>query len=460
MTVTDRADEPTQATGRGRWRRGLTERLGIGDLGATGGRLYPLAVLLGFNAVDELDITAFALLTPEIQDTFGISDAALGLIVLFIVVVNLTLGIGVGYIADRANRVRMTQFGAVIWGSFAVVTGLAPGIAVLVVARIGAGLGKAVNAPTHRSLLADYYHPRDRAAIYSLYELANPLGKLLAPLVVGIVGLIGFGWRPPFLLLAIPTAIVLLASVRLVNPVRGSQEREEAGASKELAAVEEAPPSFTEAIRMFRDIPTIRRTWFAIPFLVGGVASIVFLGPQFYDDVFGVTISGRAGISFGGELLALAGLLVGVPIATRGLRKSPRNLLRLVFVVGLVASAGLVLVATGPTLGASILGSMVVSFSTAIVLPALSTLQSLILPPRARSMGFSIGGLFALPGLFFIPISLGVGGAYGLRWAIGVMIPVFLLGAMILASAARTIESDISAVKAQALAGNPSVACD
>ena len=35
------------------------------------GPAYPLFILFGLNAVDELDRTAFAILTPEIRDEFG-----------------------------------------------------------------------------------------------------------------------------------------------------------------------------------------------------------------------------------------------------------------------------------------------------------------------------------------------------------------------------------------------------
>lgn len=449
---------PTVATPRtpSSWRDRLAVRMGVDGLRGTKGGLYPLLVLLGFNAVDELDITAFALLTPEIQETFDISDSALGLIVVFVVLVNLILGIGIGYIADRVDRVRMARFGAAVWATFAVLTGLAPAIGILVVTRIGAGIGKAVNAPTHKSLLADYYQPSDRAAVYSGYELANPLGKLLAPVLVGAIGLIGFGWRPPFVVIAIPTILVLIASRRLVNPVRGRHERKEAGVADGAVDVEESPASFREAMGIIRGIPTIRRAWLSMPFLVGGVGSAVFLAPQFYEDVFGLSISGRAAISFAGEAAGLVGLVVGIPIATRGLRESPRNLFRLVFLVGLVASGGFALVASAPVLVVAVVGSVVVSFSTAIVLPALSTLQSLILPPRVRSMGFSIGALYALPGLFFVPVALGIGDVHGLRWGIGTMIPVFLAGAAILASGARTIEADIAAVEEQVRAAEAS----
>jgi hypothetical protein len=40
---------------------------------------------------------------------------------------------------------------------FSIMTGLAPTLLALGIARAGSGLGRAVNEPVHNSLLADYY---------------------------------------------------------------------------------------------------------------------------------------------------------------------------------------------------------------------------------------------------------------------------------------------------------------
>ena len=59
-------------------------------------------------------------------------------------------------------------------------------------------------------------------------------------------------------------------------------------------------------------------------------------------------------------------------------------------------AAGLAL---SPTLWMAISFAALISFSVAIVGPGLLAALSLAIPPRARSMGFSMGSLWALPGL-------------------------------------------------------------
>ena len=53
------------------------------------GPAYPLFILFGLNAVDELDRTAFAILTPEIRDEFGLGFQ--GLLTLVAVVLAFSL---------------------------------------------------------------------------------------------------------------------------------------------------------------------------------------------------------------------------------------------------------------------------------------------------------------------------------------------------------------------------------
>ena len=91
-----------------------------------GGPIYPLLILFGLNAVDELDRTAFGVLLPEIREEFGL---------------NLT-----GVLAHRRargcrcarpsgpdrpssptelNRITPGVVGAAVWAVFSVATGLA-----------------------------------------------------------------------------------------------------------------------------------------------------------------------------------------------------------------------------------------------------------------------------------------------------------------------------------------------
>ena len=77
------------------------------------GPVYPLIILFGLNAVDELDRTAFAILTPEIRDEFGLGFQGLLTLVAVVIAVSLALQVPIAGLADRMNRVHLAIIGAV-----------------------------------------------------------------------------------------------------------------------------------------------------------------------------------------------------------------------------------------------------------------------------------------------------------------------------------------------------------
>ena len=90
-----------------------------------GGPVYPLLILFGLNAVDELDRTAFGILLPEIRDAFGLDNQGILSIVGLIGGMALVLQVPIAHYADAAPRVRLALLGAVAWALFSFATGLA-----------------------------------------------------------------------------------------------------------------------------------------------------------------------------------------------------------------------------------------------------------------------------------------------------------------------------------------------
>ena len=241
-----------------------------------GGPVYPLLILFGLNAVDELDRTAFGILLPEIRDHFGLDNQGALSLVGLIAGIALCLQIPIAHYADRGPRVRIALMGAAAWSLFSLGTGLAWSVWVLVAMRSGSGIGKAVVDPTHNSLIADYYPPEHRPKVYSFHRAANAVGAFVGPLLAGLIAF-ELGWRAPFFIFAIPTVIVVLLGLRVREPVRGEHERRAMGASQEAIFTEEAPPSFGEAWRICGRIESLRRIWWSLPFLAAALRAVFFL---------------------------------------------------------------------------------------------------------------------------------------------------------------------------------------
>jgi len=415
------------------------------------GPLYALLILFGLNAVDELDRTAFAILSPEIRDEFGLGYTGLLTLIAVVLAFALALQVPIAGLADRYPRVRIALIGATMWACFSFMTGLAMTIVMLGIARSGSAIGKAVNDPTHNSLLADWFAPERRPKVYSFHRAANAVGAIVGPITAGLLAY-QFGWRAPFLVFAIPTLVLVVLGLRLHEPVRGAHERRLAGGDDEAAATEEAPPSYAEAWRMCWKIESLRRIFVAMPFLAVSLIGFGTLAALLYEEAYGLDERARGIVAAGSEPGQIIGLLIGATIATRLLARDPSLILKFLAVVSAITAMLSLLFAVVPNLGVAIVANFLIALCLAIVGPGILASLSLAIPPRARSMGFSMASLWALPGLVMLPFIGWIADSWGIRAGMAMMVPVFLIGGLVIASGGNVINNDIAQVRATALA--------
>jgi MFS family permease len=416
-----------------------------------GAPAFPLVVLFGLNAVDELDRTAFAVLLPNIRDHFGLSDAGALALVAATTIAVLFIEVPLSFYCDRRNRVRIATTGAALWALFSVGTGLAVSVAMLAVMRIGAGGGRAVVTPTHSSLLSDYYEPAARVKVFSAHRQANSVGQILGPLLGGVLAYY-LGWRSPFLLFAIPTVVFVVLALRLREPIRGVHERRAAGADEDLAQVQEGHERAWATMRVLARVRTVRRIWMAVPFLGIALFGIPNLLSLVYEDVFGLNEAARGVVAAGIEPLQIAGVFFGMPLVARIAIERPEFLLRFVAVVGVVDGLLLVVLAYAPHVAIAIGVHALLAASIGTLAPAFFAVVSLVAPPRVRSAAFSTMSVFAIPGIaLFLPLIGAVSDALGIQASMVVMVPVSLAAGFILASAYRFVGHDIAAVRIESL---------
>ena len=112
------------------------------------GPVYPMLILFGLNAVDELDRTAFAILAPEIRDEFGLGFQGLLTLSGVVLAFALALQVPIAGLADKMNRVHLAIIGAITWAVFSFMTGFASSIVFLGFMRSGSAIGKLSTPPT------------------------------------------------------------------------------------------------------------------------------------------------------------------------------------------------------------------------------------------------------------------------------------------------------------------------
>ena len=411
-----------------------------------GAPIYPLGVLFGLNAVDELDRAAFGVLLPDIRDHFGLTDSGALQLVSLTTIAVLLIEVPLSFWCDRANRVRIATLGAAVWALFSVGTGgavVVGSVGLLIAMRIGAGTGRAVVTPTHSSLLSDYYEPAARVKVFSVHRQANSVGQILGPLLAGVLAQ-QFGLAWPFYLFAVPTAVFVLLALRLREPVRGYHERKAAGLSEEEAQTAEAHEGVRGTMRVLHGVRTIRRIWLATPFLAVALFGVPNLLSLVYEDVFELDAAARGIIAAGVEPLQVIGVLVAIPKVAEIAMRDPGFLLRFVAIVGVVDGALLVVLAYAPNVWIAIGVHAVLAASIGTLAPAFFALMSIVAPARVRAASFSTISIFAVPGIaVFLPLIGAVSDRMGIQASIVVLVPVAVVAGFVLSSASKFVLDDI-----------------
>jgi branched-chain amino acid transport system ATP-binding protein len=415
--------------------RSLKEMVGDGPV-------FPLLILFGLNAVDELDRTGFGILLPNIRDAFGMSNTGILTLVGVTALGALLMQMPIAIASDRGNRMAITLMGAMAWAVFSVMTGAATAIWMLVVARVGTGIGRAVVDPTHNALLSDFYAVDRRPAVFSFHRAANVLGNFMGPLLAGALAA-AFSWRVPFFVFAVPTVVLVILGLRIKDPVRGAQERRAAGASEEVTRTEEPAPSFAEAWRLLWKIDVLRRMWYSVPFLAVAIVGFISLAGLLYEEVFRLDELQRGYLAAVVEPFQFLGLAVGARLGTRLFLRGPALIFRLLRGVALTCAGLVGCFALAPTLWLTVIANILLTTVLAILLPGLFATLSLAIPARARSVGFSIAAWWAIPGLAMLPLIGWMSDRFGIRVGMLVMVPILVAGGLIISTGGSVIQRDI-----------------
>jgi len=418
---------------------------------AGGNPTLPL-LLVGLSGLfTHWDEAAFSVLLPEMRDEFGFDLGLLVALGTIVAAVTLLLTPLIGYLADRFVRVRMLAVGNVVQNAGSVAAAFAPNLGALNAARGLGGLGLALSTPVEVPLLCDWYPPETRARLVTFISVCLRTGGLVAPLVAGGLGAL-FGWRWAVGSLGALATIISLGFFVLKEPVRGKFDRKAMGASDEDAAKEQAAVSWAEGWRAASSITTLRRIWYAIPFLLAGTLIQAILLSVYYDEVFNVGPFGRGVISAIGGVAGLAALPFVGPLADRALANKPGRIFVFVSGLMLLSAGGFVVQGVSPFLWLSVLAGLPLAVATAVNLPLMLTMMSLVVPARLRAQGIATAAPWQLLGLVLINVLIQLTDFSNIRASVVILVPVNIIGALLIGSAGGGVERDIRAARAASMA--------
>jgi MFS family permease len=215
-------------------------------------RWVALVLLLLVYLLNFLDRSLIFILFPKIKQEMTFTDLELALLgsTSFVIFYTL-LGVPFGRLADRISRTRLIAAGLATWSVFSGLTGFADGFTQIFFCRVMVGVGEATLGPAAMSLLADWFEPRRRATVQSLFTMGIPLGAAAAFFLGSWLGE-AHGWRVAFQLLGFPGVALAALILAVREPPRG-------GMDAAPAAAREAPAGSLGAdLRGLLAIPALR----------------------------------------------------------------------------------------------------------------------------------------------------------------------------------------------------------
>src|SRR5439155_9093299 len=127
--------------------------------------------------------------------------------------------------------------------------------------------------------------------------------------------------------------------------------------------------------------------------------------------------------------------IFGGAVANRVMRYRPGRIITYGGGAGMLAGLGFLAAGLAPKLWMVVPFFMLSTFFSAILNPGTVAVITLITPPRARSAGISVALPWILIGVEFQFFALNFVHRYGIQAALLCIVPVFLVGWVILASA-------------------------
>lgn len=221
-----------------------------------------------------------------------------------------------GTLAEKYSRKKLIAFGVILWSLATASAALATDFTTFMIARALVGIGEAAYATIAPSLIADFYVPKKRNRILTLFYVAIPIGAAMGFTLGGVLGE-AFGWRAAFLICGLPGVIVALFALSIRDVERGGLDDEEVETPE--------PPPWKEALPSLlknkRYVFTVAG-YTAVTFAVGGLSDWL---PTFLQRVHHMSESETGtGMGAGTVIGGLFGTIVGGWLADR-IRNHTKN---------------------------------------------------------------------------------------------------------------------------------------
>lgn len=403
-----------------------------------------LLVLFLVGTSNYVDRNIIGVLLQPIKAEFGVSDTMLGLLSgLSFALFYATLGLPVARWADRGDRKLIITLALAVWSLMTVLCGFAQNFWQLALARVGVGAGEAGAIPPAQSLIADYYAPDRRAKALGIFMMSATAGYVIGLILGGWIAQ-NYGWRAAFVVVGLPGIALAAATALLLREPRHLPQ---------FAVFAEDHESVQTALHSLLLKPAYRNLLASLTlyFLVA-YGALIFTVP-FMIRVHGLDVAQAGGlIGVLSAISAVIGNLAGGAIADRLAARDVAWCARLPG-WGMITLLPLYLLAfVAPTVTTMALPFFVAGVLLAGAVPPMFSALHIVCGSKRRAMAVAVAFFFAnLIGLGLGPVIAGslsdwlaasYGEADGLRYAMMVVMIVFVPSGLLMLRAAKHLNND------------------
>ena len=374
---------------------------------------YMVILLTLAYIISYVDRIVLGLLVDPIQKDLGVSDAQMGyLLGPAFGIFYATMGLPLGWMADRKRRVTIVTCGIAIWSAATAFCGLARSYVHLFLMRMTVGVGEATLSPCSMSMIADSFPIEKRGRAIAVYSTALSLGAFIAYLLGGavlelmesadrvvfpIIGEIR-PWQGVFIIVGLPGLLLALLMMSVREPVRRDLKKGDSSKFRDmLKYVAARPLTFITFMLPFCLMTTIAYAHFWLP--TGWIRTFGWETTDFaYVKAF-VTLAAGPGT------VLIAGALSDRFVVRK--RTDAPLIIAIVGVMVMVPSGILIFVMPNSTLAFVMLGIHLVGIATTTATGVTALLM--ITPAQFRGQIVAIYYMcISITGLMLGPTTVGV----------------------------------------------------
>src|SRR5579871_3445945 len=141
---------------------------------------FAIVVLFAINILNFYDRNVAGAVVEPMRKEFHLNDTQIGLLTTAMTLLYAIVGVPLGRVADLWSRKRLLAWGILVWSALTASTYFAMNYTMVLISRLGVGVGEAACAPTATSWLGDLVPRHKRARVLALFMLGVPVGGALA----------------------------------------------------------------------------------------------------------------------------------------------------------------------------------------------------------------------------------------------------------------------------------------